>query len=107
MEMPTLFWLDHSDQFMTALATIGLALSFLMMLGPGMNAFVVAIIWLIYQSFVQVGQLFYGYGWEMQTLETLFIAIFMCPAFGTANSLHAKSPPSIVSVLLLLWLEFR
>lgn len=78
-----------------------------MMLGPGMNAIVVFAIWLIYQSFVNVGQLFYGYGWEMQTLETLFIAIFMCPVFSYASALPKDSPPSISFVILLLWLEFR
>jgi hypothetical protein len=33
-------------------------------------------LWGLYLSFVQVGQLFYGYGWESQLLETGFPAVF-------------------------------
>ena len=36
-------------------------------------------LWALYLSFVQIGQLFYGYGWETQLLETGFLAVFLCP----------------------------
>ena len=36
-------------------------------------------LWALYMSFVHVGQVFYGYGWEIQLLETGFLAIFLCP----------------------------
>jgi hypothetical protein len=43
------------------------------------NAPLMAALWILYMSFVHVGQLFYGYGWEMLLLETGFLAIFLCP----------------------------
>ena len=33
------------------------------------------VLWLLYMSFVHLGQDWYGYGWEIQLLETGFLAI--------------------------------
>ena len=35
-----------------------------------------ALLWLLYLSFVNVGQTFYGFGWESLLLEAGFFAIF-------------------------------
>src|SRR6185503_9568475 len=40
------------------------------------NAILMAVLWALYLSFVQVGQVWYGFGWESQLLETGFLAIF-------------------------------
>ena len=55
-----------------------MALSLVVLAGFA-NALLMAALWALYMSFVHVGQDFYGYGWEMQLLETGFLAIFLCP----------------------------
>ncbi len=61
-----------------AAAWVGLALSLAVLLGVT-NALLQFALWALYMSFVQVGQLCYGYGWETQLCETGFLAIFLCP----------------------------
>ncbi len=54
--------------------------------------------WLLYISFVNVGQIFYGFGWEDILLEAGFFAVF----------LGARGVQTPVAILYLLrWLEFR
>src|SRR6185369_7776281 len=101
--LPTLFWLDASDAARHAAAWTGLALSVVALAGAT-NAFVQVALWALYLSFVQIGQLFYGYGWETQLCETGFLAIFLCPAWSIRP--FASSPP--VAVLWLYrWLIAR
>src|SRR2546426_1012299 len=57
-------------------------------------------------SFVHVGQIFYGYGWETLLLETGFLAVFLVPPWR-AGPFPKRSPPSPVVILLLRWLVFR
>src|SRR6202041_1501006 len=59
----------------------------------------------LYLSFVHVGQIFYGYGWETQLLETGFLAIFLCP-LRSIRPLPATSTPGI-ALWLMRWLIFR
>jgi hypothetical protein len=54
--------------------------------------------WALYLSIVNVGQVFYGFGWETLLLEAGFLAVFLGPA-GTA-------PPAPV-LWLYRWLLFR
>ena len=42
-------------------------------------------LWVLYLSFVHVGQLFYGYGWEIQLLETGLLAALPLPAVRHAT----------------------
>ena len=101
---PTLFWLGSSDGAMHALCWTGVALSAAALLGAT-NAIVQLALWLLYMSFVHVGQLFYGYGWEIQLLETGFLAVFLCP-WRSLRPLPRTPAPKIV-VWLLRWLVFR
>src|SRR5262245_2809174 len=78
LSLPTLFWFDCSDQTLRLAAWLGVGLSVAALLGVS-NALVQLALWALYLSFVQIGQLFYGYGWESQLLETGFLAIFLCP----------------------------
>jgi hypothetical protein len=54
--------------------------------------------WALYLSIVNVGQTFYGFGWETLLLEAGFLAVLLGPA-GTA-------PPTLV-LWLYRWLLFR
>jgi hypothetical protein len=107
VQMPTLFWLDSSDEALAALSYTGVLLALLAVQGAALNAVLFAALWVLYQSLPPVGQVFYGFGWEAQLLETGFLAIFLAPLRGSARTLPARSPPSRLFVALLLWLEFR
>jgi hypothetical protein len=102
--VPTLFWLGSSDAAMHAACYAGLALSFAVLAGVT-NAMVQLALWALYMSFVHVGQIFYGYGWEIQLLETGFLSVFLCPARGL-SPLPKTATPRIL-IWLLRWLIFR
>jgi len=104
---PTLLWLHCDDFTLQAIIATGLMLSALLVIGH-FHILIVATLWLLYHSIVNVGQLFYGYGWEMQLLETGFLAIFLCPLLTTTiDPLCLSSPPSKIVVWLMRWLAFR
>lgn len=102
--VPTLFWANGSDAAMHTLCAFGIALSAAALLGVT-NAFVQLALWAIYMSFVHVGQIFYGYGWEIQLLETGFLAVFLCPARSWRPLPRMRVP--VLTIWLLRWLAFR
>jgi Lipase maturation factor len=103
-ELPTLFWLSSSDHAIAFVAWMGVLLSLAVMLGVT-NAAVMFVLWALYFSITQIGQIFWGYGWESQLTETGFLAMFLCP-LRTLGPFEARAPPSIV-ILLLRWLIVR
>src|ERR1700720_5020446 len=76
LEVPTLFWIGCTDQGMSIFAWVGFALS-LIVLGGYANAILLAVLWAMYMSIVHIGQIWYGYGWEIQLLETGVLSIFL------------------------------
>jgi hypothetical protein len=78
LQLPSLFWFGISDQGLSIFAWVGFGLS-LVVLGGYANAILLAILWAMYMSIIHVGQIWYGYGWETQLLETGFLSIFLCP----------------------------
>ncbi len=107
-ERPSLFYLAPSDRAVGAAAWTGVVLSVLALVGvpyllPDAYAVAASVLlwaamWALYLSFVNAGQLFYGYGWESMLLETGFLAVFL----GAG-----PSGPPVVVVWLLKWLLFR
>ena len=101
---PSLFYLTASDTAFRAWAWAGVALALLTLTawpqqrGTMTAAIVWAAMWLLYLSFVNVGQTFYGFGWETLLLETGFVAIFL-GGWSTA--------PSTWLVWIYRWLLFR
>ena len=69
------------------------------------NALLLAVLWVLYMSIVHVGQDWYGYGWEIQLLETGFLAIFLCPLLDP-RPFPRREPPMAV-IWLFRWLVFR
>src|SRR5207247_10264776 len=105
LRVPTLFWLDASDGAFRAAGLTGFALALAVLLGFA-NAPMLLALWALYLSFVNAGQIFYGYGWEMLLLETGFLAVFLAP-LGRAGPFPPGTPPSPVVIGLLRWLTFR
>lgn len=94
LRLPSIFWFNHSDAALAIVAWIGFALSCVVLAGYA-NAILLAILWALYMSFVHVGQEWYGYGWEVQLLETGFLAIFLCPLLD-ARPFPRRAPPVVI-----------
>jgi hypothetical protein len=101
---PSLFWINCSDRFITAAIWCGIALSIFAISGWSesfglvMSMLAWALLWVIYLSLVNVGQTFYGFGWETMLAETGFLAIFL----GSSDA-H----PPVVVMWLIVWVLFR
>lgn len=104
LAQPSIFWLHASDGFIVGMACVGGALSLIVVFGYA-NAILLAVLWLLYMSFVHIGQVFYAFGWEIQLLETGFLAIFLCPMLDP-RPFPGRPPPTPV-IWLYRWLIFR
>jgi len=104
LKYPTVFWFFLSDGAITALAWLGAGLSFLVLIGFA-NAPLLLVLWFLYMSFIHIGQLWYGYGWEIQLLETGFLGIFLCPLWDPRP--FPRYPPPLPVFWLLRWMVFR
>src|SRR3954471_3026376 len=82
-ETPSLFYLWPKDVAFVLAAWIGILLSCLVVsglaerFGSWAMLAVWASIYILYLSFVNVGQTFYGFGWESIFLEACFFAMFL------------------------------
>ncbi|MEU2654557.1 lipase maturation factor family protein [Streptomyces sp. NPDC007325] len=104
LRSPSLFHWRYSDRLFAGVAWTGTALAAALAAGAG-DAVPLAVamlmwllLWGLYLSIVNVGQTWYGFGWESLLLETGFLAVFL----GNDD----VAPPLLV-LLLLRWLLFR
>ncbi len=103
-ESPSLFFFLPKDWAFMAAAWTGVALSSAVIAGAAdrlnswVGAVIWALLWALYISFVNVGQIFYGFGWESLLLEAGFFAMFL----GGRDV-----APQFINVLIYRWLAFR
>jgi len=71
-QLPSLFWLGASDGALRAAGLLGVVLATAMLAGY-CNAITLAILCALQISISNVGQAFYGFGWELQLVETGFL----------------------------------
>ncbi len=103
--LPTLFLLTGaSDIALSVVAWTGVVLSAFVALGMT-NGIVMFILWALYLSISQIGQIFYGYGWEIQLLETGILAVFLCP-LRSVGPFSGAAPP-IFAIWMQRWLIVR
>jgi hypothetical protein len=102
--LPMVFWLNCSDTWLEVVPWIGVVLSCVMLAGYA-NAIMLTVMWILYMSIVHVGQDWYGYGWEIQMIETGFLAIFLCPLVDPRP--FPKRPPPFAIIILFRWLIVR
>jgi hypothetical protein len=101
---PSIFHLHYSDRFLAGVAWTGAGLAAVALLGlpeagPAWLSMAVWLaMWVLYLSIVNIGQTFYGFGWETLLLEAGFLAVFLGPA--------STAPPALV-LWLFRWLLFR
>ncbi|XP_066131474.1 lipase maturation factor 1 isoform X2 [Saccopteryx bilineata] len=106
---PTVLWLldwSHMDSNLDALALLGLGISSFILVTGCANMVLMAVLWVLYMSLVNVGQIWYSFGWESQLLETGFLGIFLCPLW-TLSRLPRKTPTSRIVLWGFRWLIFR
>jgi hypothetical protein len=104
LKLPTLFFFDATDATLLFCAWSGVVLSVIVLAGFA-NSILMAMLWALYLSFVHIGQLWYGYGWEIELLENGFLAIFLCPLLDARP--FSRQPTPLTLVLLYRWLAFR
>ncbi|XP_050630666.1 lipase maturation factor 1 [Macaca thibetana thibetana] len=107
--MPTILWLtDWSDTNSTldSLALLGLGISSFVLITGCANMLLMAALWGLYMSLVNVGHVWYSFGWESQLLETGFLGIFLCPLW-TLSRLPQHTPTSRIVLWGFRWLIFR
>jgi Lipase maturation factor len=103
-DAPSLFHWGYSDRRLRATSWIGIAISAALIVGiPQHLPLPVTMLawfalWVLYQSIVNVGGTFYGFGWETLLLEAGFLAIFLG---------NAEAAPSLPVILGFRWLAFR
>jgi len=103
-DSPSFFFWFPKDFAFDVFGGIGVALSLFALSGFSerfgnlVSAATWSSLWLIYLSFVNVGQTFYAFGWETLLLEAGFLAIFLG---------GKKTTPPFLVILLYQWLLFR
>lgn len=101
---PTLFHRRYSDRLLRVTAWSGIVLAASVVAGlPQRGPWWVPLLafgamYLLYLSIVNIGGLFYGFGWESLLLEAGFLAAFL-------GSDQTGTP--IVTLLAFIWLVFR
>jgi Lipase maturation factor len=101
---PSLFYFSPTDNVFRISAWLGVCLSLVALtawpqrVSPWAAAAVWALLWLLYLSFVNVGQTFYGFGWETLLCEVGFFTIF-------AGS--SRMTPNLWLIWIWRWTLFR
>ncbi|XP_065706521.2 lipase maturation factor 1 isoform X1 [Patagioenas fasciata] len=106
---PTIIWfLDWSDMdsILDCISLLGLATSAFVVITGCANMVLMAVLWVLYLSLVNVGQIWYSFGWESQLLETGFLGMFLCPLW-TLSRLPPHTPPPTIVIWAFRWLIFR
>jgi hypothetical protein len=104
LRVPSIFWLSAADSFLARVGWVGAALSLMVLLGYA-NVVNLSLLWFLYLSIVNVGQDWYQFGWEIQLLETGFLAIFLCPLLDGGP--FPLRPAPRITIWLFRFLTFR
>ena len=103
-EAPSVFHFRYTDRFFLTLAWVGVVLAAVTVVGlpqslpTPVSMLTWLVLWVLYLSIVNVGQVFYSFGWETLLLEAGFLAVFL----GSND----VAPPTPI-IWLFRWLLFR
>src|ERR1700760_4408739 len=103
-QAPSLFQLHYSDRFFATACWGGVLLAAALAAGLAdlvplwASMLLWALPWALQVSILNVGQTWYGFGWESMLAETGFLAIFLG---------NRTTAPPVLALYLLRWLIFR
>ncbi|MFJ6114520.1 lipase maturation factor family protein [Agrococcus sediminis] len=101
---PSIFRWHYSDSLLRILCLVCIAIALALVAGlpqlgpPWLPMLAFLALWIVYLSILPIGQVFYGFGWELLLCEAGFLVAFL----GS----NATAPPTL-AVLLIVWLVFR
>jgi len=101
---PNIFRWHYSDRFLRILCVVCIAIALALVAGlpqlgpPWLPMVAFLALWIVYLSILPIGQVFYGFGWELLLCEAGFLVAFL----GS----DAVAPPTL-TLLLIVWLVFR
>ena len=101
---PSIFHWRYSDRLLVGVSWFGAALAVAVLLGLPqlmplpLTMLVWFVLWALYQSIVNIGGTWYGFGWESMLLEAGFLAIFLG---------NAQVAPPLIVLLAYRWMGFR
>lgn len=101
---PSIFHWRYSDRLLQVVAGIGIVVSVLGLLGltergpVWVSIAAWLLLYVLYLSIVNVGQKFFGFGWESMLLEAGFFTAFLGPT---------RMQPTVIPILILRWMLFR
>jgi lipase maturation factor len=101
---PSIFSWKYSDRRLDLVAWTGLIIAACAVCGfteagpVGISVGAWLLLWVLYLSIVNVGQSFFGFGWESMLLEAGFFAAFLAPS---------RTQPSVLPIVILRWMLFR
>ena len=112
--LPTLLWFARDrnklNHWLDGLANIGLFLSAIMLGTGSASVLQILSLYLIQRSFMSVGGVWYGYGWEPQLAELTFHALFLVPLFsldpffGSTSRMGAFPVPTLIIWMIRFYL---
>lgn len=101
---PSIFRWHYSDRWLRILCVVCIVIALALVTGflqsgpPWAPMLAFLALWIVYLSILPIGQVFYGFGWELLLCEAGFLMAFL----GSDD--HA--PPTL-ALLLVVWLVFR
>ncbi|HEX5051235.1 MAG TPA: lipase maturation factor family protein [Planctomycetota bacterium] len=105
LQLPTLLWFGASDVVMQVLAGVGLGSAVAAVFGV-LPRWLLLLSWLLYLSFVCVGEPFLSFQWDALLLEAGLLAVLWAPG-GLVPFRGSEAEPSRVGRWLVHWLLFR
>jgi hypothetical protein len=103
-DAPSIFHWRSSDRWWRCVSWLGALVAFLAVVGvvdagpAWLSMLGWAVLWWLYLSIVNVGQVWYGFGWESLLCEVGFLAIWLGPS---------DQAPPLLLLWLLRWVLFR
>ncbi|XP_044135849.1 lipase maturation factor 2 [Bufo gargarizans] len=112
-DSPTLLWLGpriglDTEQSMELICLLGTVLSLgALLFNCFRDSLIFLLLWILYLSLCQVGQVFLYFQWDSLLLETGFLAILVAPMHLLRSKMNVWSAHDGITFWLIRWLLFR
>ncbi|XP_063782718.1 lipase maturation factor 2 isoform X2 [Pseudophryne corroboree] len=112
-DSPTLLWLGpplglDTEQGMELICLLGALLSLgALVFNCFRDSLVFLLLWILYLSLYQVGQVFLYFQWDSLLLEAGFLAVLVAPLHAFRSKTNVWGPHDGITFWLIRWLLFR